>query len=925
MGNRYLAVIAAFAVLAGCHGEKDTTAPSASVAALPATVSRTVTLTASASDDAGVTSVEFLVDGSTIGVRSTAPYTIDWNTGSVADGNHTITVIARDALDNKGTSAPVTVAVRNIVNFAVTPTGAQEVPATTSAGTGTGTITVNLATGAVTGSVTATGFTSNNAHIHNGFAGTTGPVLIGFTADTTTAGKWNAPAGAALSTSDVNLLLAGALYFNVHSAANPGGEVRAQLLPAGTVVYRSDLAGIQEIPAVFTSARGSSAITLNTATRLAQIFVNTTGADDATDAHLHRGAAGSSGAVAVALARDAAVPTRWFVRDAQLSQADFDALQAAGTYLNVHTPANPSGEIRGQVVPTGYAVYFGVVNGEQEVPAPQITVARGVAAITLNTATGAVDGRINGTGIDNATAAHFHQGFGGINGPVIVGLERDATNLGLWKSNAATLTAAQVTALQEGGFYANVHSAAAPAGLIRGQMLPPNVQMIITHMTGSQAVPAVTTTATARATTTVNLSTAMLTTHVNTTGLQTASAALVRTGGRTAATGTTVATLTLDTAAQRWSASNVQLTAQQLNGWRNGTLHLNVSTPTNPTGEVRGQLELAGVTPLQFTDIQLRVFNASCALSGCHAGATPARGLSLEAANSFTSLVNVDAAGGQPVQPPPPAPPVPLLKRIAPGEAPNSYLVRKLEGTPGIAGNRMPLGRAPLPQNVIDGIKAWVNAGAIAAAAAPAGDVTPPAVTFAALPATLTGTVTLTATATDAVGVTLVRWRVNGSVVGSDSTDPYTFDWNSASVANGTATIDAQALDAAGNIGTSALRSTTVTNTGGVAAFTFTEIQTQVLNVSCATAGCHSGLTPPAGLDLSTAVSSPYTRLVNATSVEVPSLRRIVPLDPNNSYLIQKIEGTAAVGQRMPLGGPFLDATTISRIRAWVSAGAPNN
>jgi hypothetical protein len=113
-----------------------------------------------------------------------------------------------------------------------------------------------------------------------------------------------------------------------------------------------------------------------------------------------------------------------------------------------------------------------------------------------------------------------------------------------------------------------------------------------------------------------------------------------------------------------------------------------------------------------------------------------------------------------------------------------------------------------------------------------------------------------------------------------------------------------------------------VSNSGGAAAFTFTEIQTQVLNVSCATVGCHSGGTPPAGLDLS---ASAYARLVNVASVEVPSARRIVPGDPASSYLIQKIEGTAAVGARMPFGGPYLDAATISRIRAWVSAGAPNN
>jgi CHRD domain/Bacterial Ig domain len=909
MRTRSWTVLAAMAWLAGCHSEKDTVAPTVSLGTVPTTVSRSVALTASASDNVAVTSVEFLVDGTSIGSVSAAPYALTWNTGSVNDGSHTITAVARDALNNSGTSAPVVVAVRNLAQFSLTPAGAEEVPANTAAGTGTGTITVNLATGAVTGAVTISGFTSTDAHIHNGFAGTTGPVLIGFTADPTVVGRWNAPAGASLSQASVDRLLAGGLYFNVHSAALPGGQVRAQLLPAGTVLYLVDMAGNQEIPIVNTAARGRAAVTLNTATRVAQIFVNVTGADDATNAHLHRAVAGSSGAVAVGLAKDSAVPTRWFAQDATLSQADFDALQSAGTYLNVHTPLNPGGEIRGQVVPGGYVVYFGQLSGEQEAPSPQITAARGTVAVTIATATGAIDARVNGSGIDDATAAHLHQGFGGSAGPVVVGLERDATNLGLWKSNGATLTPAQVTALQDGGFYANVHNAAAPAGLIRGQILPPNVQMLITHLTGSQEVPAVTTTASARATTTVNLTTSRLTTHVNTTGLSTSTDAHIHTGARAVAGAVAIA-LTLDVTTQRWSAANVLLTAAQLSAWRNGTLYVNVHTPANPTGEVRGQLELAGVTPLQFADIQLRVLNSSCALSGCHAGATPAAGLNMEAANAYANLVGAASVEQ------------PTLRRIAPGEAPNSYLARKIEGTPGITGNRMPLGRAPLPQYVIDGIKAWINAGALPAAALPSGDSTPPAITLGTVPAISTGIVTLSATATDAVGVTLVRWRVNGSVVGSSNTAPYTFDWNSASVANGVATVDAQAFDAAGNVGSSRLVSTSVSNSGGAAAFTFSEIQTQVLGVSCATVGCHSGATPPAGLDLS---ASAYTRLVNVASTEVPSARRIVPGDPASSYLIQKIEGTAAVGARMPFGGPYLDATTISRIRAWVSAGAPNN
>jgi hypothetical protein len=41
---------------------------------------------------------------------------------------------------------------------------------------------------------------------------------------------------------------------------------------------------------------------------------------------------------------------------------------------------------------------------------------------------------------------------------------------------------------------------------------------------------------------------------------------------------------------------------------------------------------------------------------------------------------------------------------------------------------------------------------------------------------------------------------------------------------------------------------------------------------------------------------------------------------------VRKLEGTAGItGSRMPLGGPFFDAAAISRMRAWISAGAPNN
>lgn len=105
--------------------------------------------------------------------------------------------------------------------------GDQEVPAVKSSGSGSGTITIND-DGTVSGSVSVTGFTPTAAHIHQGAADKNGPVIVPFTKE---GDKFSAPPGAKLTPDQMKAYKAGELYFNVHSAANPGGEVRAQLKP----------------------------------------------------------------------------------------------------------------------------------------------------------------------------------------------------------------------------------------------------------------------------------------------------------------------------------------------------------------------------------------------------------------------------------------------------------------------------------------------------------------------------------------------------------------------------------------------------------------------------------------------------------------------------------------------------------------------
>ena len=94
----------------------DTTAPTTSITAPAngATVSGTTTVSASASDNVGVTKVEFYLDGALKSTDTTSPYSWSWDTTSAANGSHTLVSKAYDAAGNVGTSATITVTVSNV-------------------------------------------------------------------------------------------------------------------------------------------------------------------------------------------------------------------------------------------------------------------------------------------------------------------------------------------------------------------------------------------------------------------------------------------------------------------------------------------------------------------------------------------------------------------------------------------------------------------------------------------------------------------------------------------------------------------------------------------------------------------------------------------------------------------------------------------
>ncbi len=99
----------------------------------------------------------------------------------------------------------------------------------------------------------------------------------------------------------------------------------------------------------------------------------------------------------------------------------------------------------------------------------------------------------------------------------------------------------------------------------------------------------------------------------------------------------------------------------------------------------------------------------------------------------------------------------------------------------------------------------------------------------------------------------------------------------------------------------------------------FSAIQSNVFTPSCATANCHSGSNPPESLNLEAANS--YALLVGIASQQDNGIQRVNPGNPALSYLVQKLEGTAATGGQMPPTGA-LGQSVIDTIRQWISDGA---
>lgn len=352
-----------------------------------------------------------------------------------------------------------------------------------------------------------------------------------------------------------------------------------------------------------------------------------------------------------------------------------------------------------------------------------------------------------------------------------------------------------------------------------------------------------------------------------------------------------------------------------------------------------------------FSEIQANVFTPSCATSTCHAGGAPAGGLNLDAANSYTMLVGIQSSQDA------------GFMRVLAGNPDNSYLIQKLEGTASGGGAMPPTGA--LPQSSIDIIRQWITDGAIDDRVPASGPIrvtslsptplavlpAPPAQIVAGFDRDLdTSTVNLntfilTASGGDGTFNDGNEMQIVSPQISVINQRSVVFDLTGVALADdvyqvtlrGTGAsiimdLDGYALDGEFN---GVFPSGNFTAGGDfVALFTIAtpvvmgptlpQIQAIVFGPSCATGGCHTGggAVLPGVMDLSSEQAS-YDNVVNIAALQVGGggAFRVLPGNPDMSYLIQKLEGNQMVGGQMPPSGPLQQAV-IDDIRLWITNGA---
>ena len=357
--------------------------------------------------------------------------------------------------------------------------GEAEVPALDVAGTGlvsmhytsnTNVLEINALVDGLTGPITG-------AHLHLAPEGENGDVVEGLT---------DFIAGNAikvkLQAGDyIDDLRAGNIYLNIHTAANPSGELRAQLELADGIVIDTWLNSEQETADQLTVGEDNAlglglfqiTASLDTLSYFVQLSSLTT---FSSAAHLHNAPLGVTGDVVFNMTDDL-VENLIVGADLPIEKSLVKNILSGDIYLNVHTEANPDGEVRGQLYRLAREGYAYDICSEQEIPTPVGAAevsGSGMFAFNRDMDEAHLMVVVNELSSEFA-GAHIHNAAMGETGGVIFPFTDNFANGGAFLyftgDSETPFNAEFAEIIRNGNGYVNIHTANNAAGEVRGQII----------------------------------------------------------------------------------------------------------------------------------------------------------------------------------------------------------------------------------------------------------------------------------------------------------------------------------------------------------------------------------------------------------------------------------------------------------------------
>jgi len=265
--------------------------------------------------------------------------------------------------------------------------------------------------------------------------------------------------------SNVADLLGGLYYVNIHTGAFPNGAIRGQIV-ATPIRYIFELDEAQEVPTTNMFSNGCAVVDLSSDGTQLSVYIEHDVANTISG-HLHFAPPGADGAIQFPFVNpNTPVNEVWSIDTTNLKNLINKQL-----YANIHSMAHPGGEIRGQVIRDS-AIYTSLLDGAQAAGGAgtgSINVGFGVYQLSadLSQLTIYVEHDI-ASPIDG----HIHYGVAGVEGPIAFPFSSSTSPI----METWNLDPDDVDSLLNNGLYVNIHTAAFPAGEIRGQLVKESIK-----------------------------------------------------------------------------------------------------------------------------------------------------------------------------------------------------------------------------------------------------------------------------------------------------------------------------------------------------------------------------------------------------------------------------------------------------------------